>query len=217
MSWSNINIKQLSEFISVIGDTPADDLLSNLKFRAKVVSIFRNEPYNRVLKSDVDDVIRISDFYLDFLLTYKVEDPKGEVTIDGVTYRFNKDRNKWRVGQVIDAKMLTVEQIKETPERLVAIFYLEKDYDGDNSGRASIFAEKFPPIEYWNFINFFLANYEQRKLAILSLMTARAIVATRKINKKSTVQTIGLFGRQCWLGCRKFGAYLWTRLRHNHT
>jgi len=189
-----------------------EGLMENLKFRAKVVSLFREIPYNQVRKSDVEDVIRISNYYLETLLTYKIQEPTGVVTIQGVTYTFNKDRAKWTTGQVIDAKMLTAQDIKENPERLLAIFYLNGAYDGDNKEREQLFAEHFQALEFWNFINFFLLNYEERKLAILSLMTARAMAMTRKQNRE-TRRMIGSYGRRFWLGCRNFGGYLWTMLR----
>jgi hypothetical protein len=212
MSWSNIKIKQLSQFIDLVSEVDVEGLMENLNFRAKVVSLFREIPFNQVRKSDVEDVIRISNYYLETLLTYKVQEPSGVVSINGVTYKFNKDRSKWTTGQVIDAKMLTAEQIKENPEKLLAIFYLNGDYDGDNKERELLFSEHFPAVEFWNFINFFLLNYEERKLAILSLMTARAMAIARKQNSETRRMT-GSFGRRFWLGCRNFGKYLWTRLR----
>lgn len=214
MSWSNIKIKQLSQFIDLVSEVDVEGLMENLNFRAKVVSLFREIPYNQVRKSDVEDVIRISNYYLETLLTYKIQEPTGVVTIQGVTYTFNKDRAKWTTGQVIDAKMLTAQDIKESPERLLAIFYLNGAYDGDNKEREQLFAEHFPAVEFWNFINFFLLNYEERKLAILSLMTARAMAMARKQNRE-TLRMTGSFGRRFLSVCRNFGKSLLTKLRKN--
>ena len=207
MSWSNINIKQLSQFIHLFGETKLEGLIENLLFRAKVVSIFREVPYEHVRKSDVEDVLRISNIYLDTLLSYRVEEPEEQVLIDGKWYKCSLDRNKWTTGQIIDAKMLTPEDIQESPEKLLAIFYLEKEYDGNNSEREILFAKKFPPKEFWNFINFFLLNYESRKVAILGLMTARAMMTSRQAMKEQAKN--GSFGRRIWKRFQRFFLFRW--------
>jgi len=207
MSWSNINIKQLSQFIHLFGETKLEGLMENLLFRAKVVSIFREVPYEQVRKSDVEDVLRISNLYLDTLLSYRVELPTEQVLIDGKWYKCNLDRNKWTTGQIIDAKMLTSEDITESPEKLLAIFYLEKEYDGNNSEREILFAKKFPPKVFWNFINFFLLNYESRKLAILGLMTARAMMTSRQAMKEQAKN--GSFGHRTLKRFQRFFLFRW--------
>lgn len=215
MSWSNIKIKQLSQFIDLIGETDLSGLMENLNFRAKVVSIFREIPYEQVRKSDVEDVIRISNFYLETLLSYKPELPKEKILIDGKWYVFNPDRNKWTTGQVIDAKMLSLEDLKENPEKLLAIFYLNGEYDGDNKEREILFSEKFPAVDFWNFYNFFLLNYESRKLAILALMTARAMMMSRKALKQQAMS--GTFGQRIWSLVRSCGVSRWTRSQKSRT
>lgn len=213
MLWSEIKIKQLSQFIDLLGETELESLMQNLKFRAKVVSIFREIPYPKVMASHVDDVIRISNIYLDLLLSYKVEEPKGKVLIEGKWYTFELDRNKWTAGQIIDAKMMTPEDIKEHPERLLAIFYLNGEYDGDTKETAELFAKKFDPIEYWNFLNFFLSNLEQRKVATLAVMTARAMAMTQKLQKEQAMN--GSFGQRIFVRLRNFGVFRWMRLRNS--
>ena len=121
-----MRIDQLAKWQNLVtADVKLEELLENLEFRAKVVSIFRDEMLSKVRKSHVEDVLRISNYYIDLLSTYKKSDPAERIEIQGNVYTFSKNRNHWESGQIIDLKNMSKSELLNEPQKLLAIFYIE--------------------------------------------------------------------------------------------
>ena len=198
-----MRIDQIAKWQNLVtADVNLEELLDNLEFRAKVVSIFRDEMLSKVRKSDVEDVLRVSNYYIDLLSTYKKALPSERIEIQGKVYTFSTNRQHWATGQIIDLKNMTKSELMNEPQKLLAIFYIEEGLEycqeekgkiiNPNSEREEIFRLNFPWQEYLNFQGFFLQNLEQRKVAIMAVKTARAIAQTRRIQKEMS----GTYGQR---------------------
>ena len=196
-----MRIDQLSKWQNLVtADVKLEELLDNLEFRAKVVSIFRDEMLSKVRKSHVEDVLRISNHYIDLLSTYKKATPIERIEIQGKVYTFSTNRQHWSTGQIIDLKNMSKSELLNEPQKLLAIFYVEENMEycqeeknkviNPNSEREELFRLHFPWQEYLNFQGFFLHNLDKRKLAIMGVKTARAI-ATMKMQQKEMSGTYG--------------------------
>jgi hypothetical protein len=196
-----MRIDQLTKWQNLVtADVKLEELLDNLEFRAKVVSIFRDEMLSKVRKSHVEDVLRISNHYIDLLSTYKKSDPSERIEIQGKVYTFSTNRQHWSTGQIIDLKNMSKSELLNEPQKLLAIFYVEENMEycqekkgkliNPNSEREELFRMHFPWQEYLNFQGFFLLNLDKRKLAIMGVKTARAI-ATMKMQQKEMSGTYG--------------------------
>jgi hypothetical protein len=196
-----MRIDQLAKWQNLVtADVKLEELLDNLEFRAKVVSIFRDEMLSKVRKSHVEDVLRISNHYIDLLSTYKKSDPSERIEIQGKVYTFSTNRQHWSTGQIIDLKNMSKSELLNEPQKLLAIFYVEEGLEycqeekgkviNPNSEREELFRLYFPWQEYLNFQGFFLLNLDKRKLAIMGVKTARAI-ATMKMQQKEMSGTYG--------------------------
>jgi hypothetical protein len=200
-----MRIDQIAKWQNLVtADTNFDELLENLDFRAKVVSMFRDEPLSKVRKSHVDDVLRISNYYIDLLSTYKKSDPAERIEINGKVYTFSLNINDWSTGQIIDFKNLSKSELISEPQKMLAIFYIEEGMEycqeergkiiNPNSEREELFRMYFPWQEYLNFQGFFLHNLNERKIAIMGVKTARAIAQAKKIQKEMS----GTYGLRLW-------------------
>jgi hypothetical protein len=205
-----MRIDQLAKWQNLVtADVKLEELLDNLEFRAKVVSIFRDEMLSKVRKSHVEDVLRISNHYIDLLSTYKKSTPSERIEINGKVYIFSTNRQHWSTGQIIDLKNMSKNELLNEPQKLLAIFYVEDGFDycqeeknkiiNPNSEREELFRLHFPWQEYLNFQGFFLLNLDKRKLAIMGVKTARAI-ATMKMQQK---EMSGSYGQRLWYKLRK--------------
>jgi L-lysine 2,3-aminomutase len=205
-----MRIDQLAKWQNLVtADVKLEELLENLEFRAKVVSIFRDEMLSKVRKSHVEDVLRISNYYIDLLSTYKKSDPAERIEIQGNVYTFSKNRNHWESGQIIDLKNMSKSELLNEPQKLLAIFYIEDGLEycqeeknkiiNPNSEREELFRLHFPWQEYLNFQGFFLHNLDKRKLAIMGVKTARAM----KIMREQQKEMSGTYGQRLWYNLRK--------------
>ena len=186
-----MRIDQIAKWQQLItDDMNLNELLSNLEFRCRVVSIFRDITISKARSADVEDVIRISNHYIEKLASYEKKQPAERIEIDGKTFVFNTNRNAWKTGQIIDLKMLPIETIINEPQKMLAIMYIEEgmtycqEVDGvvvnPNTDREELFRMHFPWQELLNFQGFFLHNLEQRKIAIMAIQTARMIAVMKK-------------------------------------
>jgi hypothetical protein len=196
-----MRIDQIAKWQNLITtDTNFEELLENLEFRSKVVSIFRDERLSKVRKAHYEDVLRISNHYIDLLSTYKKSDPAERIEIQGKFYTFSTNRQHWSTGQIIDLKNMSKSELLNEPQKLLAIFYVEEGLEycqeekgkviNPNSDREELFRMYFPWQEYLNFQGFFLLNLDKRKLAIMGVKTARAI-STMKMQQKEMSGTYG--------------------------
>jgi hypothetical protein len=200
-----MRIDQLAKWQNLVtGDEKLDDLLNNLEFRAKVVSIFRDEMLSKVRRSHLEDVLRISNHYIDLLSTYKKSTPSERIEINGKVYTFSTNRQHWSTGQIIDLKNMSKNELLNEPQKLLAIFYVEEGFEycqeeknkiiNPNSEREELFRLHFPWQEYLNFQGFFLHNLDNRKLAIMGVKTARVMATMKKQQKEMS----GTYGRRLW-------------------
>jgi hypothetical protein len=200
-----MRIDQLAKWQNLVtADVKLEELLDNLEFRAKVVSIFRDEMLSKVRKSHVEDVLRISNHYIDLLSTYKKSEPTERIEIQGKVYTFSTNRQHWSTGQIIDLKNMSKSELLNEPQKLLAIFYVEEGMEycqeeknkviNPNSEREELFRLHFPWQEYLNFQGFFLHNLDKRKLAIMGVKTARAMATMRTQQKEMS----GSYGRRLW-------------------
>jgi hypothetical protein len=114
-----MRIDQLSKWQNLVtADVKLEELLDNLEFRAKVVSIFRDEMLSKVRKSHVEDVRRISNPYIDLLSTYKKATPTERIEIQGKVYTFSTNRQHWSTGQIIDLKNMSKSELLNEPQKL---------------------------------------------------------------------------------------------------
>jgi hypothetical protein len=200
-----MRIDQLAKWQNLVtADVKLEELLDNLEFRAKVVSIFRDEMLSKVRKSHVEDVLRISNHYIDLLSTYKKSDPVERIQIQGKFYTFSTNRQHWSTGQIIDLKNMSKSELLNEPQKLLAIFYVEEGLEycqeeknkviNPNSEREELFRLYFPWQEYLNFQGFFLHNLDKRKLAIMGVKTARVMATMKKQQKEMS----GTYGQRLW-------------------
>jgi hypothetical protein len=200
-----MRIDQLTKWQNLVtADVKLEELLDNLEFCAKVVSIFRDEMLSKVRKSHVEDVLRISNHYIDLLSTYKKSNPAERIEIQGKVYTFSTNRQHWSTGQIIDLKNMSKSELLNEPQKLLAIFYIEEGLEycqeeknkiiNPNSEREELFRLYFPWQEYLNFQGFFLHNLDKRKLAIMGVKTARVITTMKKQQKEMS----GTYGQRLW-------------------
>lgn len=197
-SISQIKIAQVAKWLKLIEgftDQKYQDLFNNLEFRAQVVAIMLEMPLVKVKSHiDIDSVLEISEHYISLFNTYRYNEPKELVEVNGQKFRFSKNTGGWSTGQIIDAKLVSVEDLIERPERMLAILYVEdglKYFQTDdsqqvinpNERRERLFKEHFNGEEFWNFYNFFLSNCESWKLAISGIQIARMRIAAKKTAK----------------------------------
>ena len=217
-----MRIDQIAKWQNLITtDTNFEELLENLEFRSKVVSIFRDERLSKVRKAHYEDVLRISNYYIEQLSSYKKKDPIERIEIQGKFYTFSTDRKHWSTGQIIDMKNLGRLELINEPQKLLAIFYIEEGLEyceeeknkiiNPNEVREELFRLHFPWQEYLNFQGFFLHNLEQRKIAIMAVKTSKAIAQMRTNQKVMN----GSYGQRLLFKLQRICALVLKRLRNN--
>ena len=221
-SIAEIKIGQIAKWLKLLegfDDRKFTALLQNLEFRTQVVGIMLDIPMNQARRIDVDDVLQISEHYITLLATYKYKEPKELIEVKGQKFRFSKSIGAWSTGQIIDAKLLSIQDLFEHPERLVAILYVEDGMQyfqedarqqvlNPTERREKLFKDHFDGEEFWNFYNFFLSNCENWKLAISGIQVARMRIAaksaTKMLQKKQRAMRMrGFISRLQWWPWRK--------------
>jgi hypothetical protein len=228
-SLSELKPIQVSKWIRLIENFSEEKyslLVENLNFRAQVVSIFLDISISHARRIDVNDLIDISDHYITLMSTFKHEDPKCKVTINGRNYVAQLSYGAWSTGQMIDVKILKDEDFYLHPERFLAIMYIEENMIycqedkyhniiNPNADRERIFAEHFPGDELWRWYAFFLRNYMNWSLAIMGIQTARMRIQKMKIekeiqkSKREMKLRSGFYGQTLFTTCQK----IWGKLR----
>ena len=116
--------------------------------------------------------------------------------------------------------------ITENPYPALAIMYVEEGMEycqedergrvlNPNEKREQLFRESFPGDEFLNFFNFFLSDYEKRRLAILGIQTARTMMERMKLEQELKIQS-GLVGRKSYIDYQKRWDKMWERLHNSH-
>lgn len=196
-SIAQMKIGHISKWLKLLegfDDRKFTALMQNIEFRTQVVSIALDIPMNQARRIDVDDVLQISEHYITLLSTYRYREPLELVEVKGQKFTFSKSVGGWSTGQIIDAKLISIDEIFEHPERLLAILYVEHGmtyFQEDERGqvlnpterREALFKEHFSGEEFWHFVNFFLSNYENWRLAISGIQIARMRIAAKNSEK----------------------------------
>lgn len=196
-SISKIKIAQIAKWLKLLegfNEAQYRKLLDNLGFRAQVVAIMHDTTISQAKRMDVDDILYLSNHYIELLASYKYHPPKETIEVAGQKFYFSRSFGKWSTGQIIDAKLLTADDLLMHPERLLAMMYVEQgmlygqedehqSIINPNQRREQLFKEHFDGEEFWNFYNFFLSNYESWKLAITGIQIARMRIARKQTEK----------------------------------
>jgi hypothetical protein len=159
---------------------------------------------------------------LQLLVTYKYQEPKPEISINGKTYCFEKNFAHVSTGQIIDLKL--IEDISQDPCQALAIMYVEKGMEycqeddrgrvlNPNDNRYKEFKENFPGDEFLNFFSFFLDLSHKRKLAILGIQMARQRMEMMMMEQDLKIQS-GLVGQLSYIDYPKKWESVWRKL-HN--
>ena len=194
---SQVKIGQVAKWLKLLEgftEQKYSELKNNLEFKAQVVSIMLDITMNQARAIDIDDLLQISDHYINLFASYRYREPLELVEVNGQKFRFSKSTGAWGTGQIIDAKLITPEQIFEHPERLLAVLYIEdgmRYFQEDErqqvlnptERREALFKEHFSGEEFWHFVNFFLSNCENWKLAISGIQIARMRIAAKNSQK----------------------------------
>jgi len=199
-----------------------DDITQLLIFQCQLLSLFSGESINKIKRADIQSIQVAANHMLQLLVTYKYQEPKPEISINGKTYCFEKNFAHVSTGQIIDLKL--IEDISQDPCQALAIMYVERGmeyYQEDDRGRVlnpnekryKVFKEHFPGDEFLNFFSFFLDLSEKRKLAILGIQMARQRMEMMKIEQDLKIQN-GLIGPLSSIDYPKKWESVWTKL-HN--
>lgn len=188
-----------------------EDLTNLLDFQVQLISIFSDQPMNKVRKGHIDDVLKISAHLVTMLSEFRSAEPTARVEIEGKWYTFEKDFSQISTGQIVDLKL--IENVHESPHEALAILYIEEGMEycqeddrgrvlNPNAKRAEIFKRAFPGDEFLNVFSFFLHSSKQRKLAMLGIQLMRMEIQKKKIqeNLSRTVNgSAGQRSRLTWL------------------
>lgn len=192
-----IHVSKWLKLLESFSEDKYNQLLENLNFRVQLVSIFLDMSLSQARRIDVNNIIEISDHYIGLMGTFKHEDPKCKVSINGKNYVSQINYGSWTTGQMIDVKILKADDFYLHPERFLAIMYIEEGLAycqedkhqivmNPNAEREKIFKDHFPGDELWRWYAFFLRNYSSWRLAIMGIQTARIRIQTQKLERETT-------------------------------
>jgi len=187
----------------VIKEKQNDELFQMLDFQCQLISIFSGLKVSKVKQFAITDVQRMAGHLTKMIASYSYQEPKGEVTIDGQRYVFQKDFRLISTGQIIDIKL--IEDIASDPVQALAICYIEAGMEycqeddrgrvlNPNEKRYKVFKEQFDGAEFMNFFGFFLRESKTRSHAILAIQTIRTLMTQKKLmdNFKNPNGSLGL-------------------------
>jgi hypothetical protein len=187
-----------------------------------LLSLFSGESINKIKRADIDSIQEASSHMLKLLTSYKYQEPKESITIQGQEYIFEKNFGHVTTGQIIDLKL--IEDISQDPCQALAIMYIERGMEycqedsrgrtlNPNDKRYQVFKDYFPGDEFLNFFSFFLDLSEKRRLAILGIQMARQRMEMMKLEQDLKIQN-GSIGQLSSIDYPKRWESVWTEL-HN--
>ena len=199
-----------------------DDITQLLIFQCQLLSSFSGESINKIKTADIESIQVASNHLLQLLVSYKYQEPKSEIEVNGKLYYFEKNFARVSTGQIIDLKL--IEDISQDPCQALAIMYVEKGMEycqeddrsrvlNPNDQRHKEFKEHFPGDEFLNFFSFFLDLSEKRKLAILGIQMARQRMEMMMMEQDLKIQS-GLVGQLSSIDYPKKWESVWRKL-HN--
>ena len=199
-----------------------DDITQLLIFQCQLLSIFSGESINKIKRADIESIQVAANHLLQLLVTYKYQEPKSEIEVNGKVYCFEKNFGHVSTGQIIDLKL--IEDISQDPCQALAIMYVEKGMEycqeddrgrvlNPNETRYKEFKENFPGDEFLNFFSFFLDLSDKRRLAILGIQMARQRMEMMMMEQDLKIQS-GSVGQLSCIDYPKKWDSVWQRL-HN--
>ena len=200
-----------------------DDITQLLIFQCQLLSSFSGESINKIKTVDIESIQVASNHLLQLLVSYKYQEPKSEIEVNGKLYYFEKNFARVSTGQIIDLKL--IEDISQDPCQALSIMYIEKGMEycqeddrsrvlNPNDQRHKEFKEHFPGDEFLNFFSFFLDLSEKRKLAILGIQMARQRMEMMMMEQDSKIRS-GLVGPLSSIDYPKKWESVWQRLHNN--
>jgi hypothetical protein len=199
-----------------------DDITQLLIFQCQLLSLFSRESINKIKRADIESIQVAANHLLQLLVTYKYQEPKSEIEVNGKVYCFEKNFGHVSTGQIIDLKL--IEDISQDPCQALAIMYVEKGMEycqeddrgrvlNPNETRYKEFKENFPGDEFLNFFSFFLDLSDKRRLAILGIQMARQRMEMMMMEQDLKIQS-GSVGQLSCIDYPKKWESVWQRL-HN--
>jgi hypothetical protein len=199
-----------------------DDITQLLIFQCQLLSLFSGESINKIKRADIESIQVAANHLLQLLVTYKYQEPKSEIEVNGKVYCFEKNFGHVSTGQIIDLKL--IEDISQDPCQALAIMYVEKGMEycqeddrgrvlNPNETRYKEFKENFPGDEFLNFFSFFLDLSDKRRLAILGIQMARQRMEMMMMEQDLKIQS-GSVGQLSCIDYPKKWESVWQRL-HN--
>jgi len=199
-----------------------DDITQLLIFQCQLLSLFSGESINKIKRADIESIQVAANHLLQLLVTYKYQEPKSEIEVNGKVYCFEKNFGHVSTGQIIDLKL--IEDISQDPCQALAIMYVEKGMEycqeddrgrvlNPNENRYNEFKENFPGDEFLNFFSFFLDLSDKRRLAILGIQMARQRMEMMMMEQDLKIQS-GSVGQLSCIDYPKKWESVWQRL-HN--
>ena len=200
-----------------------DDITQLLIFQCQLLSLFSGESINKIKNADIQSIQVASNHLLQLLISYKYQEPKSDITINGKEYYLEKNFAHVSTGQIIDLKL--IEDISQDPCQALAIMYVEKGMEycqedsrgrvlNPNDHRYKEFKEHFPGDEFMNFFSFFLDLSEKRRLAILGIQMARQRMEMMVMEQDLKIQS-GLIGPLSSIDYPKKWESVWKKLHNN--
>ena len=208
----------------VIKEKQNDELFQMLDFQCQLISIFSGLKVSKVKQMNIADVQRMAGHLTKMIASYSYSEPKGEVTVNGQRYVFQKDFRLISTGQIIDLKL--IEDLASDPVQALAICYIEEGFEycqeddrgrvlNPNDKRYKAFKEEFDGAEFMNFFGFFLLESQKRSDAILSIQMIRTMMNQRKA--MATLKTTnGSHGHESFSDSDKNLERVLTQSLNNH-
>ena len=207
-----------------IKDINKNDIVKMLDFQCQILSIFSRLSVNKIKKGSIDSITAPAQHIMEMLGAYKYQEPSEVIEIKGKRFRFEKNFAHVTTGQIIDLKLAG--EITENPYAPLTIMYVEEGMEycqedergrvqNPNEKREQLFREYFPGDEFLNFFNFFLRDYETRRVAILGIQTARMMMERMKVEQELKIQS-GSLGQRSYIDYQKRWDKMWERLHNSH-
>ena len=207
-----------------IKDINKNDIVKMLDFQCQILSIFSRLSVNKIKKGSIDSITAPAQHIMEMLGAYKYQEPSEFIEVNGKRFRFEKNFAHVTTGQIIDLKLAG--EITENPYAPLTIMYVEEGMEycqedergrvqNPNENRERLFREYFPGDEFLNFFNFFLRDYETRRVAILGIQTARMMMERMKVEQELKIQS-GSLGQRSYIDYQKRWDQMWERLHNSH-
>ena len=186
------------------GDIDLTTLVGKLDFKVQVLSIFSNLSKDELNLADYKDINLAFSHLMSVLASHEVNNPKGEVEINGKKYVWDKDFRNVNTGQIVDIKL--IDNVYDNPRKVLATLYIEegmvynqidehKRIINKSDERERIFKE-FDGEEFLNVFAFFLKRYDKLKTATFILQMATMKKTTEEIQKELKELQSGTYGHK---------------------